>query len=148
MRTHVFLRVYGIPILLAFLLFIRITNGYSAFNIFGSAEFVFSITMLALLSDKRFLQKINIENDQIRISYINHFLQSKTIEYNLDKITEVKLSKRRNTAFVWPPHLDIKEEGEWKYFMILSKELYQEIQNLTQEQLNLKTISNYQRIAH
>ena len=45
--------------------------------------------MLALLSDKRFLQKINIENDQIRINYINHFLHSKTIEYNLDKITEV-----------------------------------------------------------
>ena len=148
MRTQVFLRVYGIPILLAFLLFIRIINSYSAFNIYISTLFVFSVTMLALLSDKRFIQKISIENDRMHISYINHFLQSKTIAYDLDKIAEVKLSKRRNTAFVWPPHLDLKEDGEWKYFMILSKELYQEIQNLTQEQLHLKTFSNYQRIAH
>jgi hypothetical protein len=137
MRTIVFFRVYGIPILLALHLVIRILNNASTFNIFGSAVFLFSITMIAFLTDKRYLQKISIGSNRIHIAYMNNFLQSKTIEYDLEKIDDVKLTKRKKIAAIWPPELDIKDDGEWKNFLILSKEQYHEIQSMVSNDFRL-----------
>ena len=128
MRLIVFLRVYLFPLILGVLLVIRIKIGISPFSIFTGALFVFAVTMVALLTDKRYVQKLVIDNDILRISYTNHFLQQKTIEFEISKITNVKLSKRRMIAPIWPPELDITYDGEWKNFFIISKELYNEVQ--------------------
>lgn len=137
MKLIVFLRIYLFPLLLAVLFAIRINIGISPFSVFGGAVFVFAVTMVALLTDKRYVQKFVIDNDILRISYTNHFLQQKTIEFEISKITDLKLSKRRIIAPIWPPELNIIYDGEWKNFSILSKEIYAEVESQVSNRISL-----------
>ena len=128
MKLRVFLRVYTIPILLVILLLVRL-QALTAFRTYTEIAFIISASLVILLSENKYIETFSVGTDRITVKYLTQFLQTRFIEFEQSQISEVKLSKRRQLPPIWSPVLYIKTNGEWTWFFILTKELYNEVQN-------------------
>ena len=139
MKQVVFFRVYSIPILLGVFLIIRLSFGMTAFKIYGDSVFLFAVMASALLTDRRYVQSFSLNDDRLHITYIDQFLIRKTHVYRLEEIKSLRLNKRTKIAAMWPPFFSVRTEEDQKDYLIISKELYQNIRNgLPDGKLELK----------
>lgn len=128
MKLRVFIRVYGIPILLLIILLARLSLGMTTFSTFGKTLFFVSVAAAALLTDRRYVERFAIQGDRLVIISVNQFLQRKTDNFPLSEISDVKLSKRKSYALVWPPYFDFLIDSERRTYTVVSKNLYEHIQ--------------------
>jgi hypothetical protein len=128
MRQQVLLRSFGAPVLLAILLIIRLGHGLDPYQVFLHTAFVISILFLRLISGDKYVQTFAIRDGRIVIKYLTHFLQEKSVDLALSDISDVRLSKRTIFAVVWSPVFDLKAGGERLSFHVVSKKLYNEMQ--------------------
>ena len=126
MKLRVFLRVYTIPILLVILLLVRL-QALTAFRTYTEIAFIISASLVILLSENKYIETFSVGTDRITVKYLTQFLQTRSIKFEQSQISEVKLSKKRQLPPIWPPVLYVKLNGEWIWFFILTKELYNEI---------------------
>lgn len=128
MRLNVFLRTYGLLILLAMVLFFRLSNGFTPFQLFVAIALVVSALLAILLNDNiRYVQSFSVRDGKLHITYLNRFLQYRSVE--LPATAEVKFSRRFRLSALWLPALDITADGEWMGFYIPSNKLYNDIRD-------------------
>jgi hypothetical protein len=127
MRMQVLLRSFGLPILLAIILILRLSIGLTPFRAFAETVFVVSIAISRLFSDDRYVQTISMRDSSIVITYFTRFLQLKSFDFALSDIVDVRLAKRLSIGALWSPILDLRVNGEWIGFYVVNKKLCNEI---------------------
>ncbi|MDQ3277468.1 MAG: hypothetical protein M3Q06_04030 [Bacteroidota bacterium] len=128
MKLQVLLRSFGAPILLAIILVIRLSIGLTPFRALMETVFVVSIAISRLLSDDRYVRTFTINGGRIVITYFTRFLQVKSVDLALSDIADVRLSKRMSIAALWSPILELKVDGEWISFYVVTKKEYDSVQ--------------------
>ena len=129
MKGSVFFRAFGAPLLLALLLPLRLLNSASPFHTFLAIAFFAAILFSALLSESRYLCRLQQNGDKLVIHYLSPFLKERTLELSVGDIGEVKLSPWR-AVNVWLPTFRVQVKGEWCSFLVPSKGLHLELQAL------------------
>jgi hypothetical protein len=128
MKQNVFLRAWGIPALFIIILAVRLSNGLTPFGVFSNIAFVFSILMVALLRDKRYLHQFSITNGKASLTYTNQFLQTKTDEFALTEIINMHTGGKSSLQLLWPPYLNIRTEEESKDYIITGQEILMQVE--------------------
>ena len=128
MRLKVFLRIYGIPSVLAIILIISLSMDLPVFKTFIRLVFLGSILFSAMLNDTKYVQDLYVERERLVITYVNQFLKVKTIEIPKETISQIKFPKWIIFSGIWPPNLYVKVDGEWMIFSIFNKHQYHQIQ--------------------
>jgi hypothetical protein len=126
MRLKVFLRVYGIIILLAIILILSLFWDVPVFRTFVRIAFLATILISTFLSDTRYIQNLIVENQTLKITYVTQFLKIRHIEIPLEEITDVKFPGWTVFSGIWPPSIFIKFSGDVKRFLISDKQKYEE----------------------
>jgi len=128
MRLNVVLNSFGAPIILAVILFMRLGIGITPFRAFLESVFFVSIAISNLLSDHKYVQTLAIADGKIVITYFTKLLQVRSANFTTTDLAEVRLSKRVPIAAVWLPILRLKIDNQWIDFYVVSKKLYNEVQ--------------------
>lgn len=128
MKLQVFLRSFGLPLVLVTFLVTSFINGNSPFGLFMHVALAFCIILSRLLVEDRYVDTFTIRDGRISVTYYTQFLKLKSIECKVSDLTDVKLSRRMSIAALWSPVLDFKADGDWFYFYIVSRKRYRHIQ--------------------
>lgn len=128
MKFQVILRSFGVPILLAVLLVIRFLTGVTPFRAMAETVFFLAVLSSRLLADDRYVHTFSVGNGRLVIVYLTKYLNLKTVERPLTDIEGVKLSRRWSLSAVWSPTLELKTNGEWTGFHVVTAKLYRDVQ--------------------
>lgn len=124
--TQIYLRTFSIPVLLAVVIIGR-WNSLSETRLFFEFLFFASILFAKLLSDIKYIQHLAIDNNTILIKFRKYYGKEKSVLIQRSEISKIHLSKVLS-VWIWTPSLDIKVNGEWMNFNILTKSQYNYIQ--------------------
>ena len=136
MKLYIFLRLYGPRILLVVILLMRLQTGLTPFRAFAETTFVIVVFLTAFLSGTRYLREFVVQGNRIKITYLNQFLQLRSIEKDRSDITNIRLAKKHLPAALWPPVLGIKTSDDYIYFIITRDKLYKDIKTQTSPEFN------------
>ena len=129
MKLRVFLRVYGVIIVLAVILIMSLFWNVPVFRTFMRIAFLATILFSAFLNDTRYIESLIIENQTLKITYVTQFLKVRHFEIPLEEITDVRFPKWTVFSGIWTPSIFIKFSGDVKRFSIPDKHKYQEFKS-------------------
>ena len=131
MKRNIFFRTYSIPLLLlAVLIFTLFRYDAKPFNKFLSVALLIAVTLRILLTNYRYLNRINADNEQLTMTYTNHFFTTKTIAIHISDIDHVELTQ--NPISIYSPVLVLRTPEELYTFHILSDNMFVEVKDILQ----------------
>jgi hypothetical protein len=125
MKSEILLRPFGIPFLVAILLFTGFSSKAEPFHTYMGVVFLISIVLSRVLTDKCYVSSVSVSSEQLTVFYITQFLQGRTRSVETSQITGIKLS--RSEPGIWPAMLYLKTEEGQLEFRILHKKEYRKI---------------------
>ena len=128
MKLKVIIDSFGGIFILAIILVIRFNLGLTPYEAFMGSLFFVSVAVSVLLSDNKYIHSLTLNEGSFVITYMTMFLKVGSTPLKFTDITEVRLSKRLPIAAIWPPVLKIKINNQWVSYYVLSRGLYNEIQ--------------------
>ncbi len=121
-KVKVFLLVFGTPILLLLLLLFKGTGNNVFFNVWSVSFLSIVMISMAILTDRKYLTRFDIEGSRLEISYLTPFLQTKSISLDTAGIQTFEIV-RSNWLVEFPSVVDIKFEQERLRFELIDKTL-------------------------
>jgi len=128
MNKKIFLLSFGLPAFLGLLIIICLFLGLTSFELIVLVFLFFTQILISLLRNKKYLQHITIEDDNIRFEYLSYALKQKSLSVPRKCIQEIILVKNHQNL-LFPFIFKLVEKDKSMNFFILQKSIYENVRN-------------------
>lgn len=127
-KTKIFFHTFVAPIIDSLVLFFVIFTDNKTLNIlFGCGLILASITRI-FSTGRMYLTEFQIDDKNLTITYLTHFLKPYSRQFNLINITGCEVTKAIWVA-EYPASVNVRHKEEWTTLEIIDKKLKAEVES-------------------
>lgn len=127
-KTKIFFYTFVAPIIFSIVFLVVVFTDNNTFNILYCCVFILASIIRIVSTSRRYLTEFRIDDNNLTISYLTHFLKPYSIQFNLIDITDFEVT-RANWLTEYPAAVNVRHKEEWTTYEIIDKKLKAEVKS-------------------